>query len=107
MCTHYLQVRTVLKTKAHGLRSVKAWLLKGIYNVPGRKTCRKFRLDEFESFWSWPNLQLFIWGGEEFISVYKNVSIISRVSRLNRLVLSMGMNDVSQAYYVCGGRGIN
>ena len=64
------QVRTVLKARSVSLRIIKKVLLKGAYNVPGRKTCRKFGLNDFGSFWSWANLQLFIWGGDEFVSQY-------------------------------------
>jgi hypothetical protein len=45
---------------------MKKWFLRGVFNLPNKN--RKFFVDEFESFWTWARLQLFIWGGEEFVS---------------------------------------
>ena len=68
-CTHSIQVKTVLKARATAWEPVKRWFLKDVFNLPNKK--RKFIFNEFEHFWTWSRLQLFIWGGEEFVSAVK------------------------------------
>lgn len=56
----------MLKARATAWDPVKQWFLRDVFNLPDKR--RKFHFDEFESFWTWARLQLFTWGGEEFIT---------------------------------------
>lgn len=45
---------------------MKEWCLRGIFEDKKKV----FTFEEFDDFWSWSRLQLFTWGGEEFVTEY-------------------------------------